>query len=113
MNMNKDTIHRYALWAQEMNSIRLTEHIELSHFMLLTEILRREVFNEAPINVMWLQKELAMSFTKVKAVIGRLEARKFIKKIPSKTDKRYKQLSITHSGKSFAYKIISNLNMEP
>ena len=54
-----------------------------------------------------------MSFTKVKAVLGRLEARKFIKKIPSKTDKRYKQLSITHSGKSFAYKIISNLNMEP
>ena len=113
MNINKETIHRYALWAQEMNSIRLTEHIELSHFMLLTEILRRDVFNEAPINVMWLQKELAMSFTKVKAVIGRLEARKFIKKIPSKTDKRYKHLSITHSGKLFAYKIISNHNMEP
>ena len=113
MNINKETIHRYALWAQEMNSVRLTEHIELSHFMLLTEILRRDVFNEAPINVMWLQKELAMSFTKVKAVIGRLEARKFIKKIPSKTDKRYKQLSITHSGKLFAYKIISNHNMEP
>ena len=113
MNINKETIHRYALWAQEMNSIRLTEHIELSHFMLLTEILRRDVFNEAPINVMWLQKELAMSFTKVKAVIGRLEARKFIKKIPSKTDKRYKHLSITHSGKLFAYKIILNHNMEP
>tara|TARA_B110000967_G_scaffold3812_1_gene3880 strand:+ start:680 stop:1021 length:342 start_codon:yes stop_codon:yes gene_type:complete len=113
MNINKETIHRYALWAQEMNSVRLTERIELSHFMLLTEILRRDVFNEAPINVMWLQKELAMSFTKVKAVIGRLEARKFIKKIPSKTDKRYKQLSITHSGKLFAYKIISNHNMEP
>ncbi|MDA7857174.1 hypothetical protein N9B16_01715 [Gammaproteobacteria bacterium] len=53
--MNKDTIQRYALWAGEMNSIRLTEHIELSHFMLLAEILRREVFNEALINVLWLQ----------------------------------------------------------
>ena len=113
MYMNKDIIKRYALWAREMNTVRLTESIELSHFMLLTEILRRELFNEQPVNVMWLQVELNMSFTKIKAVIQRLEARKFIKKISSKSDKRCKDLIITPSGKLFAYKIISILNMEP
>ena len=51
MYMNKDIIKRYALWAREMNTVRLTESIELSHFLLLTEILRRELFNEQPVNV--------------------------------------------------------------
>jgi DNA-binding MarR family transcriptional regulator len=81
--------------------------------MLLTEILRREAENEEPINVMWLQTELKMSFTKVKAVIEKLELRKFIKKTASKSDKRVKYLQVTPSGKSFTYKIISNLNIEP
>ena len=58
--------------------------------MLLTEILRREAENEEPINVMWLQTELKMSFTKVKAVIEKLELRNFIKKTASKLDKRVK-----------------------
>ena len=104
---------QYALWANEMNRIRLLEDMELSHFMLLTEILRREVENEESINVMWLQTELKMSFTKVKAVIEKLELRKFIKKTASKLDKRVKYLQITPSGRSFTYKIISNLNIDP
>ena len=111
--MDKKILIQYALWAGEMNRIRLSEDMELSHFMLLTEILRREAENEESINVMWLQTELKMSFTKVKAVIEKLELRKFIKKTASKLDKRVKYLQITPSGKSFTYKIISNLNIGP
>ena len=111
--MNKQILIQYALWAREMNRIRLSEDMELSHFMLLTEIIRREAENEEPINVMWLQTELKMSFTKVKAVIEKLELRNFIKKTASKLDKRVKYLQITPSGKSFTYKIISNLTIDP
>ena len=111
--MDKKILIQYALWAGEMNRIRLSEDMELSHFMLLTEILRREAENEESINVMWLQTELKMSFTKVKAVIEKLELRKFIKKTNSKLDKRVKYLNITRSGRSFTYKIISNLNIDP
>ena len=111
--MDKKILIQYAIWASEMNRIRISEDMELSHFMLLTEILRREAENEEPINVMWLQTELKMSFTKVKAVIEKLELRKFIKKTASKSDKRVKYLQVTPSGKSFTYKIISNLNIEP
>ena len=111
--MDKRILIQYALWAGEMNRIRLSEDMELSHFMLLTEILRRELENEESINVMWLQTELKMSFTKVKAVIEKLELRKFIKKTASKLDKRVKYLQITPSGRSFTYKIILNLNLDP
>ena len=111
--MDKKILIQYALWAREMNKIRLTEDMELSHFMLLTEIIRREAENEEPINVMWLQTELKMSFTKVKAVLEKLELRKFIKKTSSKSDKRFKYLTITPSGRSFTYKIISNLSIDP
>ena len=111
--MNKQILIQYALWAREMNRIRLSEDMELSHFMLLTEILRREAENEESINVMWLQKELKMSFTKIKRIIEKLESRKFIKKINSKLDKRFKHLQITPSGRSFTYKIISNLTIDP
>ena len=104
---------KYAIWAGKMNRIRVSEDMELSHFMLLTEILRREAENEESINVMWLQTELKMSFTKVKAVIEKLELRKFVKKTTSKSDKRVKYLHITPSGRSFTYKIISNLNIDP
>ena len=99
-------IVQFALWAQKMNDIRTSEGMELSHLIILTNILKREELNEEPLNVMWLQKEFNMSFTKIKDRLEFLEKKKLIKKTSSKLDKRVKHLGITAAGRSFTHKII-------
>ena len=100
---------KFALWAQKMNGIRISEGMELSHLIILTNILKREELNEEPLNVMWLQKEFKMSFTKIKDRLEFLENKKFIKKTKSKLDKRVKYIGITAAGRSFTHKIILNI----
>ena len=95
--------------AKAVNKLYLKEKIEIGHILLLTEIIVREINNDFPPNVKWIQTELQISFTKVKSIIEDLEERGFIYKKVNIEDNRVRDLFITKAGSDYIYKLTSGL----
>ena len=79
--------------------------IDLREMYLLSEILKRRSKNIELPNVKWVQNELVISFTKLKAMIDTLEERELIVKITSMKDQRIKYIDITERGTEFFNKV--------
>ena len=80
--------------------------IDLREMYLLSEILKRESEKMDLPNVKWVQNELEISFTKLKAMIDSLEERELIVKITSEKDQRIKYIDITQKGAEFFHKLV-------
>ena len=76
--------------------------IDHREMYLFSEILLRKQKEIKLPNVKWVQNELEISFTKLKAMIDSLEERKLIVKIPSEKDQRIKHIDITEKGLNFS-----------
>ena len=79
--------------------------IDFREMYLLSEILKRKSENMELPNVKWVQNELGISFTKLKAMIDTLEKRELIVKITSMKDQRIKYIDITEKGTEFFNKV--------
>tara|TARA_B100001564_G_C20238520_1_gene489384 strand:+ start:105 stop:437 length:333 start_codon:yes stop_codon:yes gene_type:complete len=95
--------------AKKINSIFKKEKINLSHIIVLSEILLRKINNEQLPNVKWVQSELEISFTKLKAILDFLENNQYIIKTNDSNDKRVKFLEITKKGEQFIVNIFGVL----
>ena len=73
---------------------------------LFSEILLRKQKGIKLPNVKWVQNELEISFTKLKAMIDSLEERELILKINSKKDHRIKYIDITEKGAEFFHGVV-------
>ena len=74
---------------------------------LFSEILLRKQKKTKLPNIKWVQNELEISFTKLKAMIDSLEERELIVKITSEKDQRIKYIDITEKETEFFHKLIS------
>ena len=80
--------------------------IDHREMYLFSEILLRKHNGTKLPNVKWVQNELKISFTKLKAMIDTLEERELIEKITSKNDQRIKYIDITEKGIEFFHKLV-------
>ena len=88
------------------------ESIGIGEFLILTETAVRKDQNIELPNVKWLQTELQVSFTKIKAILDPLEKKGFIIKIIDDNDHRVKKIDITKVGFSYISRLIENLPSE-
>ncbi len=108
--MNNSEFLFNATRAKAVNKLYLRENIDIGHIIILTEIIAREMNNELPPNVKWVQTELQISFTKVKSIIENLEKGGFMYKKVNIEDNRVRDLFITKAGSDYIYKITSGLS---
>ena len=80
--------------------------IDHREMYLFSEILLRKQKETKLPNVKWVQNELEISFTKLKAMIDSLEERELIVKITSEKDQRIKYIDITEKGTEFFHKLV-------
>ena len=80
--------------------------IDHREMYLFSEILLRKQKETKLPNVKWVQNELEISFTKLKAMIDSLEERELIVKITSEKDQRIKHIDITEKGTEFFHKLV-------
>ncbi len=80
--------------------------IDHREMYLFSEILLRKQKETKLPNVKWVQNELEISFTKLKAMIDSLEERELIVKITSEKDQRIKYIDITEKGIEFFHKLV-------
>ena len=97
VKINKANRHIFKIFVQN--------GIDLREMYLLSEILQRKSENMDLPNVKWVQNELKISFTKLKAMIDALEERELIEKITSIKDQRIKYIDITKKGTEFFNKV--------
>lgn len=106
-------INKKILFSAELSKLinrsYLKEGIGLPEIILLCEVLIRKHNKEKLPNVKWLQTELQISFTKVKAILDNLINKKMIVKIYGKNDKRVKRIDITGEGMEFFERITKSL----
>lgn len=89
----------------------LKEGIGLPEIILLYEILVRKDRKERLPNVKWLQTELQISFTKVKAILDNLISKKMIEKKSAVVDKRVKRIDITTIGIEFIERLTKDMSL--
>ena len=99
----------HALAAKEINELYKSKKIQLAHVIVLSEIIARKAENTQLPNVKWVQTELDISFTKLKALLVDLENRGLILKINDTNDKRVKFLDTTKKGEEFILEIFNRL----
>ena len=80
--------------------------IDHREMYLFSEILLRKQKRTKLPNVKWVQNELEISFTKLKAMIDTLEEIELIVKITSEKDQRIKYIDITEKGTEFFHKLL-------
>ena len=80
--------------------------IDHREMYLFSEILLRKQKKTKLPNVKWVQNELEISFTKLKAMIDSLEERELVVKITSEKDQRIKYIDITEKGAEFFHKLV-------
>ena len=80
--------------------------IDHREMYLFSEILLRKQKEIKLPNVKWVQNELEISFTKLKAMIDSLEERELIVKMTSEKDQRIKYVDITEKGTEFFHKLV-------
>ena len=80
--------------------------IDHREMYLFSEILLRKQKDLKLPNVKWVQDELEISFTKLKAMIDSLEERELVVKITSEKDQRIKYIDITEKGAEFFHKLV-------
>ena len=80
--------------------------IDHREMYLFSEILLRKQKDTKLPNVKWVQNELEISFTKLKAMIDSLEERELIVKITSEKDQRVKYIDITEKGTEFFHELV-------
>lgn len=107
--MDKRSFIINAKRAKKINSIFKKEKIDLSHLIVLSEIIIRKLNNKQLPNIKWVQSELEISFTKLKAILEFLDKKEYIIKINDSMDKRVKFLDITKKGEQFIFKIFEML----
>ena len=107
--MDNELFLKHALSVKRVHDFFIKEGIGTGHFLLLTEIVARKINKKNLPNIKWVQTELQISFTKVKAIIEPLEEKGIIKKIPSPSDKRVKYLDVTEKGEKYILDLIKSL----
>ena len=107
--MTDELFLKHAESIKKVNNFFIEEGIGTSHFLLLTEIVTRKIKGDDLPNIKWLQTELQISFTKVKAIVELLEKKSIIIKTKSSEDARVKFIDITEKGKKYIYQIIESL----
>ena len=80
--------------------------IDHREMYLFSEILLRKQKGIKLPNVKWVQNELEISFTKLKAMMNSLEERELIVKINSRKDQRIKYIDITEKGAEFFHALV-------
>ena len=80
--------------------------IDHREMYLFSEILLRKQKDLKLPNVKWVQDELEISFTKLKAMIDSLEERELVVKITSEKDQRIKYIDITEKGAKFFHRLV-------
>tara|TARA_B110000305_G_C19332456_1_gene584724 strand:- start:485 stop:835 length:351 start_codon:yes stop_codon:yes gene_type:complete len=110
MNIMEDKFFlKHAKSIKKVQRFFISEDITTAHFLLLTEIAACKIENRTLPNVKWLQTELQISFTKVKAIIESLEVKSIIKKIACTNDKRVRYIDLTPKGRKYIYDLIGSL----
>ena len=107
--MDKRSFIINAKRAKKINFNFKKEKIDLSHLIVLSEIIIRKLNNKQLPNIKWVQSELEISFTKLKAILEFLDKKEYIIKINDSMDKRVKFLDITKKGEQFIFKIFEML----
>jgi|TARA_B110000503_G_C7074024_1_gene382110 DNA-binding MarR family transcriptional regulator len=94
---------------KKANDLCFSHGIAAAELIVLSEISVRSSLKEECPNVKWLQTELQISFTKVKAILDPLELQGYIIKKISPVDHRVRTLHLTDKGDAFILKVACEL----
>ena len=107
--MENELFLKHASSVKRVHDFFIKEAIGTGHFLLLTEIVARKINKKNLPNIKWVQTELQISYTKVKAIIEPLEEKGIIKKICSPSDRRVRYLDVTEKGEKYIVDVIKSL----